>query len=783
MTDEARSGTPRFDLAAYQRQLRLVWVVVVAAGLGAVLAEGRPTGLVVVDAFWRFAFAAVVTLAASYAKRWTWMVVAGAAAAGAVGADLAVVVGGLAVLAAAIVVALRSRRDPVLGALVVAGAMQVLLRLPDVGPTGATAVLAALAPVPVLVSAYRSVGPTIRGRVRRVGLVVGVALVVVLVPVAIAGVVTWRSGAEATTESRAWLDAAREGDQQAVLGHLATASDAFSDAAASTTAWYVAPARALPLVGPQLEAVSTVAGNGRDIVEAATTAAEIADLQQLRVQGGRIDLDRLEALREPIAEASIRMDTARRELAELDTTWLLPPIESRLDTFDAQVADAADDADLASASLDVLPGLLGRGSTRRYLVLFTSPAETRELGGFMGNWGELTAENGDLELTDSGRAADLNLGAPPVPVGQVPVANPERFPPRYLAYRPWAFWQNITGTPDLPTVTAMAGELYTRATDRTIDGVIYVDPFGLAALLSLTGPIQVDSLEMPLDANNVADFLLRDQYVRFPERDERVDFLDDVSRVAFERLTSVDLPGPRTIGEALGPAVEAGQIQFWAFDPATHPLLERLGLDGALDPAPGDDSLLVTVANANPNKIDAYLHREIRYEAVVDPATGDVSATATVILQNDAPLDLSDYVIGNTVNSPEVPTGANRTFLSVYSPLSVTGVTIDGTPLAVERQVEYGLNRTGAFVVIPPMSRRTVTFELRGSVDLSSGYRLDLRTPALVHPDQVEVSIAGLGGPFGALEVDGPIEVSALPDGLSFELRGRALVSADPVSR
>jgi hypothetical protein len=779
-TEPAGTRTPSATPAdTYRRQLLMVWLVAVAAGLGALLADGAPTGLAVVDLLWRFAFAFVVTLAAAYSPRWAWVVTSGVAAAGAVGADAYVVAVALVVLVASIVVSITPRRNPVLGALVVAGAMQVLLRLPDLGPTGFTALLAAAACLPVLISAYRRVGRRVQRRVRRVGLGAAVALVIILVPVAIAAVVTWRSGTTATDESSAWLDAARQGDQEAVLGHLAAAATAFADAETATSAWYVAPARALPLVGPQLDAVSTVATNGRQIVEAATTAAEIADLQQLRIQGGRIDLPRLDALRGPIAEASARMAVARQELDALDSTWLLPVVQSRLDRFDAQVADASADAELASSALDVLPAMLGGDGTRRYLILFTSPAETRELGGFMGNWGELTAENGKLELTESGRAADLNLGAPPVPTDQVPVVDSTRFPARYLAYRPWTFWQNITGTPDFPTVSSMAAELYQRVSARTVDGVIAVDPFGLAALLELTGPIQVESLDMPLDADNVADFLLREQYVRFPERDERIDFLDDVSRVAFERLTEVDLPGPRRLGEVLGPTVEAGQIRFWGFDPATHGLLERLGVDGRLDPAPGDDSLLVTVANANPNKIDAYLYRAIDYDVALDPETGDVTAIATVTLRNEAPLDLSDYVLGNTVGSPDVPYGANRTFLSVYSPLSVVSATIDGAPLTVERQVEYGLNRAGAFVVVPPQGTSVVTFELRGAVDLSEGYRLDLRSPALVHPDRIEVAVRGPDGPIGPLEVVGRADLGGPGSPLSFELRGDVLVVAD----
>ena len=48
---------------------------------------------------------------------------------------------------------------------------------------------------------------------------------------------------------------------------------------------------------------------------------------------------------------------------------------------------------------------------RHYFIAFTQPAEARGLGGFVGNYGELTAIDGDIELTRSGRIREL-IAAP-----------------------------------------------------------------------------------------------------------------------------------------------------------------------------------------------------------------------------------------------------------------------------------------------------------------------------------------------------------------------------------
>jgi hypothetical protein len=273
--------------------------------------------------------------------------------------------------------------------------------------------------------------------------------------------------------------------------------------------------------------------------------------------------------------------------------------------------------------------------------------------------------------------------------------------------------------------------------------------------------VEVEGLDQLIGPENVADFLLREQYVLYPETDERADFLEDVATVTFERLTSADLPGPRLIGEALGPAVEGGHLRMWTFTPEEQALFRRLGTTGELFASSVGDDLLVTVANANPNKIDAYLHRTITYDGTIDAETGKVSARVTVELTNDAPTDLSDYVIGNANDEPQA---SNRTFLSVYSGLGIEGATLDGAPLAVETREEFGLRRSSAFVTVPPGGRVVAEFALAGRLALAvdpAAYTVRIRTPALVFPDQVVARLEATGATVGTPELWGPVQ--ALP--------------------
>ena len=197
---------------------------------------------------------------------------------------------------------------------------------------------------------------------------------------------------------------------------------------------------------------------------------------------------------------------------------------------------------------------------------------------------------------------------------------------------PQRFWHNSTGVADLPSMAEAVDQLWPGQTTSALDGVLYMDPDTLAALLDLTGPIELPDLDEALTADTAADFLLRDQYVEFPN-DDRHDFLVDAATTVFDELTSGSLPAPAVIAETLAPAVGERRLLLHSFHRDEQALFERLELDGALPPVDGD-FLSVHASNRGLNKLDAMLQRTIDYEVAVDPRNGAVRSTLTVTLEN-----------------------------------------------------------------------------------------------------------------------------------------------------
>ena len=71
----------------------------------------------------------------------------------------------------------------------------------------------------------------------------------------------------------------------------------------------------------------------------------------------------------------------------------------------------------------------------------------------------------------------------------------------------------------------------------------------------------------------------------------------------------------------------------------------------------------------------------------------------------------------------------------------MSGASVDGAPLDVQAEQEFGLNVYAQFVTVPPGATVTLTFELEGGIDLTDGYRLAVAGQATINPDEVTVDV------------------------------------------
>jgi hypothetical protein len=501
------------------------------------------------------------------------------------------------------VLAPRSYRR--LGALIGALSIQVILRWPAFGFHGATALLAAVAITPVLFSGWRHLRSRHRTRaLMGAGVLLGLGVVLSL-PAA-ASVLSARSAVRAGTDSaRQALNDISAGRASLGVTELHRAAAELGRAHQREAGWWNLGAYLVPVVAQQQRAIIQTTQAGRHLAASASAVAGAIDFQSLKYHQGEVSLAAIRALVPPVNSLKDEIAAAQGVIDRSWSGWLIAPIADRIDQLRTQLGKARQETDLAALAVNNAPALLGADGERHYFVAFMTPAETRGLGGFIGAYAELAVNQGRVSLTRSGQATHLTASPSSIPH----LTGPADYLARYGAFRPQDNFEDLTYSPDFPTVEQVIAALYPQVGGDHVDGVLALDPNALAALLEFTGPVQVAGLDTQLTPTNAAQVLLRQQYTTAQTNAlstvARHDYLQSALAAAFGQLAAGSLPSPETLSATLAPLVRQGRLLFWSSHAADQLLLSRLGLEGAFpQPGAGRDVLAVTLANAANNKID-----------------------------------------------------------------------------------------------------------------------------------------------------------------------------------
>lgn len=695
----------------------LAVAVAFLAGGAAALAPPAPTGRPLVDALLVGTGIGVVTWAGASAPWWATVLAAGAAVA--VAGDLIVAAVALVALAAGIWIGLRRRNMPAWRAVSVGLSMNALAWGAVGGSLGLTAIVGVATALVVCVAGVRRRPRRIRRRAWLACGVVATAAVVATLGFGLAASSSRSDLARGQRLAEDGIDLLDDGDFAGAAERFEEAATALASANDRLNAPWAAPAGLVPVVAQHRAAAERLSAGGAVAAAEVAAALHEIDPDRLELERGAIDLAAVEALEDPFARVHAALDRLSRDVAASQSPWLIDAVRDELDSLDERLTDNAPRLENARIAIDLAPSMLGRDEPRRYLVLFTTPAEARGLGGFPGNYLELTMDGGRIEMTDFGRTSTLEERGREA---GVVLDGPEPLLARYGRFIApddgqvgEAPLRNLTMAPHFPWVAEAAAELYSDVTGRDVHGVIAMDPFVVARLLRYTGEVPLTTMRYDLDASNAVDFLLREQYELASSQGERIDALEEAAERTFRAMLAGSIPDPAVLARDLGPLVAERRLMVWTRDPAEQTLLRRARMLGELPHHGGAPAWGFTVTNAGGNKIDSFLERRAAYDVRTDEATGETTATLRVELTNTAPATgLPDYVIGNAVG---LPPGTNRMLFTAYSSLPLTAATLDGHPLPVSPDVEASWNVYARFIEIPPGDTVRLQFDFAGRVD------------------------------------------------------------------
>ena len=712
---------------------RRVGTAVALSAAVAPLAGASPVGTSGLDIAWAMGLAALASYLGSTAKRGP-LLIAATVAVGASRSLFAVFLGIAGVALGALSTRnLRRRAFFARGTSAGATTVSLLASAPELRWWWTVLAVAGIV-LPIVVSGFRNMERALRRRVAFLAVAASAYLVGASGLAAIGALSGAGDVDRGTTALEIGLAAARQGDVATASAQLEAARLALADAHEAVERWGFF-GQIVPLTAQHVDVLEGLLADAEVAAGQASRTAVVAEANDLGVETGRVDVDAVVALQNPLRRLSDNLGALVDEVRDGGDEPLLPIVRDRLDRIEPTVTKAWREAFSAAEAARAVPGLLGADEPQRYLVLFTSPAEARGRFGFPGSFAEVTFRDGRLVLGEHGTTSAVfaRLRADQAPFD----TRDDRLAP-YVAYGPTQTFLSATIPPDLRTVAGLAAELWRQSGREPVDGVLRFDPASLAPLLAFTGPISVPGVAEPLTAANLEQYLVFDQYVQFAnENAPRREVLETVSEEVLRRLQSSDLPEPRVLVDLFKPLLDGGHLGAVAFDDAGGGFLELVGLTSDFRPPPSD-GLAVANVNISGNKIDTFLTRTVRYDARV--ADGRLSGTLAVELRNAAPAqDLPTYVIGSATDPP-LPLGTNRTTLQVFTAVPATEILLDGRPVRARSERSGGRFVHQIVVELPPGGAATVELRLGGPLP-DAEYSLVLEPGGGAVPDEYSVAV------------------------------------------
>jgi len=302
--------------------------------------------------------------------------------------------------------------------------------------------------------------------------------------------------------------------------------------------------------------------------------------------------------------------------------------------------------------------ILGQDNQRQYLLLFQNNGEMRATGGFIGTYGLLTLDQGQIKklfidgiFNPDGQLQEKII--PPRPIQKISTG--------------WSM-HDANWFIDFPTSAKKVAWFYEKSGGPTVDGGIAITPTVIERLLELTGPIEMPEYGLALTAENFVELVQNEVESDYDKKlNQPKKILADFAPKFIEKLTQSVLQGE--ILKAVLAGFKEKHILLYFIDEELEKFAQAQGWAGQILET-DKDYLSVVSSNINGYKTDRVVEEDIEHETNIQ---ADGSIIDTVAITREHQGGNLEYDWWNRVNS---------NYLRVYLPrgselLDASGQTLE----------------------------------------------------------------------------------------------------------
>jgi hypothetical protein len=145
---------------------------------------------------------------------------------------------------------------------------------------------------------------------------------------------------DAAQQARQAVESAPDDSPQITTAKLTSAQAGFRRASTAMNAWWVAPARGVPIVAQHLRAITVATRAGESLSDAAIEAAQRTETSAGLVSNGRVNLKLLSDYRPVVSSAAVALRTAQRDVDRLAERWIVGPVRTELQSISDELNEA-----------------------------------------------------------------------------------------------------------------------------------------------------------------------------------------------------------------------------------------------------------------------------------------------------------------------------------------------------------------------------------------------------------------------------------------------------------
>ncbi len=306
----------------------------------------------------------------------------------------------------------------------------------------------------------------------------------------------------------------------------------------------------------------------------------------------------------------------------------------------------------------VLLKILGHSQWQRYLLVFLNNNELRGGGGFMGSFGVIDIDRGEIKKLEIPGGGTYAIQGQLIPK----VISPE---PIHLINSRWEF-QDANWWPDFPTTAKKIQWFYQNANGPSVDGVIAITSTLMERLLDIFGPISMPEYGRDITSDN---FVLETQKIVELEYDKEENrpkqFISDFAPKLLEKIFSAKDEELKKLFEILKTGLNEKHLLIYFNDNQIEDLVAKFGWDAKLRQA-DSDFLAVIHTNLAGGKTDGVIKETIDHQAEVQE-DGSIIDTVKLTRRHTG------------IPNENIFTGVqNNSYVRFYVPLGSTLLAADG---------------------------------------------------------------------------------------------------------